>query len=43
MNAASAIHLSIFGMQPVVVHGSEELKRRTLPGLPPAICTSASE
>ncbi|MCX4816034.1 acyl-CoA/acyl-ACP dehydrogenase [Streptomyces sp. NBC_01239] len=31
MNAASAIHLSIFGMRPVVVHGSEELKRRTLP------------
>ncbi|NED66364.1 acyl-CoA/acyl-ACP dehydrogenase, partial [Streptomyces sp. SID10244] len=31
MNAATAIHLSIFGMQPVVVHGSEELKQRTLP------------
>ncbi|MEV6508734.1 acyl-CoA dehydrogenase family protein [Streptomyces sp. NPDC051642] len=31
MNAASAIHLSVFGMHPVVVHGSEELKRRTLP------------
>jgi acyl-CoA dehydrogenase len=31
MNAASSIHLSIFGMQPVVVHGSEELKARTLP------------
>ncbi|MER5429976.1 acyl-CoA dehydrogenase family protein [Streptomyces sp. NPDC002588] len=31
MNAASAIHMSIFGMHPVVVHGSEELKRRTLP------------
>ncbi|MET7571047.1 acyl-CoA dehydrogenase family protein [Streptomyces sp. NPDC005492] len=31
MNAASAIHLNIFGMHPVVVHGSEELKRRTLP------------
>ena len=31
MNAASAIHLSIFGMQPVVVHGSEELRARTLP------------
>ncbi|HZE14502.1 MAG TPA: acyl-CoA dehydrogenase family protein [Mycobacterium sp.] len=31
MNAASSIHLSIFGMQPVVVHGSEELKSRTLP------------
>ncbi|MFD4509971.1 acyl-CoA dehydrogenase family protein [Streptomyces sp. NPDC058457] len=31
MNAASAIHMSVFGMHPVVVHGSEELKRRTLP------------
>ncbi|NKY42702.1 acyl-CoA/acyl-ACP dehydrogenase [Nocardia cerradoensis] len=31
MNAATAIHLSIFGMQPVVRYGSEELKRRTLP------------
>jgi acyl-CoA dehydrogenase len=31
MNGASAIHLSIFGMQPVVRHGSEELKRRYLP------------
>jgi acyl-CoA dehydrogenase len=31
MNAASSIHLSIFGMHPVVVHGTDELKRRTLP------------
>ncbi|BBG02765.1 MULTISPECIES: acyl-CoA dehydrogenase family protein [Pseudonocardia] len=31
MNAASAIHLSIFGMHPVIKHGSEELKKRTLP------------
>jgi acyl-CoA dehydrogenase len=31
MNAASCMHLSIFGMHPVIVHGSEELKRRTLP------------
>ena len=31
MNAASSIHLSIFGMHPVVVHGSDELKARTLP------------
>ncbi|WP_216892988.1 acyl-CoA dehydrogenase family protein [Nocardia alni] len=31
MNAATSIHLSIFGMQPVVMHGSDELKRRTLP------------
>ncbi|WP_167108830.1 acyl-CoA dehydrogenase family protein [Mycobacterium sp. DL592] len=31
MNAASAIHMSIFGMQPVVVFGSEEMKAATLP------------
>ena len=31
MNGASAIHLTIFGMQPVVKHGSDELKARTLP------------
>jgi acyl-CoA dehydrogenase len=31
MNAASSIHLSIFGMQPVVVFGSEEMKAETLP------------
>jgi acyl-CoA dehydrogenase len=31
MNAASAIHLSIFGMQPVVVFGSNEMKAATLP------------
>jgi acyl-CoA dehydrogenase len=31
MNGCSAIHLSIFGMHPVVLHGSEELKRRYLP------------
>jgi acyl-CoA dehydrogenase len=31
MNAASSIHLSIFGMHPVIVHGSEEMKERTLP------------
>src|SRR5690348_4113326 len=31
MNGASSIHLSIFGMHPVVRHGSEELKQRYLP------------
>src|SRR5882757_8976531 len=31
MNAASAIHLSIFGMQPVVVFGSDDMKAATLP------------
>jgi len=31
MNGASAIHMSIFGMQPVVRHGSDELRRRYLP------------
>jgi acyl-CoA dehydrogenase len=31
MNGASAVHLSIFGMHPVVMHGSDEMKRRFLP------------
>jgi acyl-CoA dehydrogenase len=31
MNGASALHLSIFGMYPVVRHGSAELKQRYLP------------
>ncbi|WOC13234.1 acyl-CoA dehydrogenase family protein [Gordonia sp. MP11Mi] len=31
MNGASSMHLSIFGMHPVIVHGSAELKQRTLP------------
>jgi acyl-CoA dehydrogenase len=31
MNGASALHMSIFGMQPVVLHGSDELKARYLP------------
>jgi acyl-CoA dehydrogenase len=31
MNGASAIHVSIFGMHPVVVHGSDEMRERVLP------------
>jgi acyl-CoA dehydrogenase len=31
MNAASTLHLSIFGMGPVIHHGSETLKREYLP------------
>jgi len=31
MNGASALHLSIFGMHPVVMHGSDEMKQRFLP------------
>jgi acyl-CoA dehydrogenase len=31
MNGASAIHLSIFGMHPVVLHGTEEMKQKFLP------------
>jgi len=30
MNAASAIHLGMFGLMPLVKHGSEDLKRRHL-------------
>jgi acyl-CoA dehydrogenase len=31
MNGCSALHLSIFGMNPVVKHGSEEMKQKYLP------------
>jgi acyl-CoA dehydrogenase len=31
MNAASTLHLSIFGMGPIIHHGSEDLKARYLP------------
>ena len=31
MNGASGIHMSIFGMHPVVKHGSAEMKQRFLP------------
>jgi acyl-CoA dehydrogenase len=31
MNAASSMHMSIFGMHPVIVHGSEEMKKENLP------------
>ena len=33
MAGASAVHLNIFGLQPVVVYGSEEQKQRMLPPL----------
>jgi acyl-CoA dehydrogenase len=33
MNAASAVHLSIFGVSPLVIHGSEEQRRRYLPSV----------
>jgi acyl-CoA dehydrogenase len=33
MSGASAIHMNIFGLQPVVVFGSDEQKRRMLPPL----------
>lgn len=31
MNGATALHLTIFGLNPVVKHGSDELKREILP------------
>jgi acyl-CoA dehydrogenase len=33
MSAASAIHINIFGPQPIVEHGTDEQKRRFLPDL----------
>ena len=33
MNGCSAVHIGIFGFEPIIKHGSEELKRRFLPRL----------
>ena len=33
MSAASAVHINVFGLNPVVVFGSEEQKQRHLPGV----------
>ncbi|MEZ5251956.1 MAG: acyl-CoA dehydrogenase family protein [Ilumatobacteraceae bacterium] len=32
MNGASALHMSIFGMRPVILHGTDEMKQRYLAG-----------
>ena len=42
MNAASAIHMSIFGMQPVVVYGSGEMRPKRRPASSTGTCMSAS-
>ncbi|RBY83684.1 acyl-CoA dehydrogenase [Geodermatophilus sp. TF02-6] len=34
MNACSAVHIGIFGFDPIIRHGSEELKQRFLPRVP---------
>ena len=31
MNGCSAVHIGIFGFEPIIQHGTEELKRRFLP------------
>jgi acyl-CoA dehydrogenase len=33
MNGCSAVHIGIFGFEPIIKHGSEQLKRRFLPRL----------
>jgi acyl-CoA dehydrogenase len=33
MNGASSLHLTVFGMNPVVKHGSEEMRQRYLPSV----------
>ena len=42
MNGATALHLTIFGLNPVVKHGTAELKQRILPVAGRAIRTSPS-
>jgi len=34
MNACSAVHIGIFGFDPIIRHGSEDLKQRFLPRVP---------
>ena len=34
MNACSAVHIGIFGFDPIIRHGTEELKQRFLPRVP---------
>jgi acyl-CoA dehydrogenase len=34
MSGCSAVHIGIFGFEPILKHGSEELKRRFLPRVP---------
>ena len=34
MNACSAVHIGIFGFDPIIRHGSEDLKNRFLPRVP---------
>jgi len=34
MNACSAVHIGIFGFDPIIRHGSEDLKKRFLPRVP---------
>jgi acyl-CoA dehydrogenase len=46
MNGASAVHISMFGINPVVVHGSDEMRRRDLPQVASGamhVCFSVSE
>lgn len=46
MNGASAVHISIFGINPVIKHGSEAMKRAALPRLVSGdmhVCFSVSE
>ena len=33
MNGCSSVHIGIFGLEPVIKHGSEDLKQRFLPRL----------
>ncbi|WP_307835299.1 acyl-CoA dehydrogenase family protein [Streptomyces adelaidensis] len=46
MNACSAVHIGIFGLDPIIRHGSEDLKRRFLPRVPSGdlhICFAVTE
>jgi acyl-CoA dehydrogenase len=46
LNGASAVHISIFGINPVIKHGTEEMRRHALPAIVRGdlkVCLSVSE
>lgn len=42
MNGCSTMHLTIFGLNTIVKHGSEDLRKEVLRRRPTVRCTSAS-
>ncbi|WP_202977866.1 acyl-CoA dehydrogenase family protein [Nocardioides daphniae] len=42
MGGCSSVHIGIFGFEPILQHGSEDLKSASCPASPPVTCRSPS-